>query len=196
MAGVVLAILAASRDRLPGDLSATRTVQAWPFPGETFADIERALTGTEVVVAIGVALAVVAWLAGARRPAVIFVVGLALVVLLQFALKEIVDRPRPAPDLVEWRATFSSASFPAGHAMSPTYVAGFLAAALLAAPVSAAVRMTGVAVVIAFLGLAGLANVFVGVHWTSDVIGGYVWAVAVLVPAAAFAFPVRTPAPS
>ena len=43
-------------------------------------------------------------------------------------------------------------------------------------------------VVAVFLLLGGLANVWLGVHWTSDVIGGYLWAVAVLVPAAWVAF--------
>ena len=191
LAGVVLAFLAAANDRLPGDLSATHTVQDWPFPGEAFSDVIRLLTGAEVVVAIGVVLAVAVWLAGRRRPALAFATGLAFVVLVQFVLKDLVDRPRPPQDLVDLRAGFTSASFPSGHTMSASYFYGFLAAAALASPLRGGVRAGVAIVVVLFLALAGLANVFLGVHWPSDVIGGYLWALAVLIPAVWAAFPRR-----
>ena len=191
LAGVVLAFLAAGHGPLPGDLSAMSTVQSWPFPGETFSDALRILSGTELVVAVGIVLALAAWLAGRRRPAIAFATGLALVVLLQFLLKELVDRPRPPPELVDLRAGFTSLSFPSGHTMSATYLYGFLAAAALASPLRGGVRATVAIVVVLFLVLGGLANVFLGVHWPSDVIGGYLWALAVLIPAATAAFPSR-----
>ncbi len=191
VAGVALAALAAAHDRLPGDLPATLAVQRWPFPGETLADALRALTATEVVLGLGTVLAGAAWLAGRRRQARVFGAGLVLVVLLQFSLKELVDRPRPAPDLVEVCAGFTSASFPAGHAMSATYLYGFLAVVALAASFPAPARAALAGLVALFLALAGLANVSLGVHWPSDVVGGYVWALAVLVPAARAAFPNR-----
>lgn len=191
LAGAVLTGFAAAHDRLPGDLPATRTVQDWPFPGEALSDIVRVLTGTEVVVAIGAVLAIAAWLTGRRRPALAFAAGLALVALIQFLLKELVDRPRPASDLVDLRAGFTSLSFPSGHTMSSTYLYGFLAAAPLATPMFRAFRFVVAGAVVAFLAFAGLANVYLGVHWSSDVIGGYLWALAVLMPAAWFAFPSR-----
>ncbi len=153
----MLAFLAAANDRLPGDLSATHTIQDWPFPGEAFSDALRILSGTELVVAVGVVLAVAVWLAGRRRPAIAFAAGLALVVLLQFLLKELVDRPRPPPELVDLRAGFTSASFPSGHTMSATYFYGFLAAAALASPLRGGVR-AGVAIVACPLPRAGRAG--------------------------------------
>ncbi|MYA53531.1 MAG: phosphatase PAP2 family protein [Dehalococcoidia bacterium] len=190
-AAIALAVLAGLDDRLPGDLSASSAVQDWPFPGEPFADVLRLLSGTEVVAGIGAVLAVIAWLAGRRRPALALAAGLAVMVLLQFAVKEIVDRPRPPPDLVDLRAGFTSPSFPSGHTMSPSYLYGFLAAATLASSLPRGLRAAAVAGVAAFLLLGGLANVYLGVHWTSDVIGGYLWALLVLIPAARAAFPSR-----
>ena len=191
-AAVTLAVFAALHDRLPGDLDASRTVQEWPFPGEPFADVLRLLSGTEVIVGIGLVLAAVAWLAGRRRPALALAAGLGVMVLLQFLVKEIVDRPRPPTDLVDLRAGFSSPSFPSGHTMSPSYLYGFLATAALTSSLPTALRV-GVAVGAAlFLLLGGLANVWLGVHWASDVIGGYLWALAVLIPAAWVARPNRS----
>lgn len=187
-AAVALAVFAALNDRLPGDLSASRTVQEWPFPGEPFADILRFLSGTEFIVTIGAVLAVAAWLAGHRRPALVLAAGLAVMVLLQFGVKEIVDRPRPSPDLVDLRAGFTSPSFPSGHTMSPTYLYGFLAAPAFAFPFTVRVRAAVMGVAVVFLALGGLANVWLGVHWISDVVGGYLWAAAVLVPTAWIAF--------
>lgn len=185
---MTLAVFAALNDRLPGDLSATRTVQDWPFPGQPFADILRFLSGTEFVVTIGAVLAVAAWLAGHRRPALALAAGLAVMVLLQFGVKEIVDRPRPAPDLVDLRSGFTSPSFPSGHTMSPSYLYGFLAAAAFAIPFTGRVRIAVTGFAVAFLVLGGLANVWLGVHWASDVVGGYLWAAAVLVPTLWIAF--------
>ena len=190
-AAVVLAALVAAGDRLPGDLAVTRTVQDWPFPGQAFADVLRFVSGTEFVVALCAVLVVGLWLSGRRRPALALAAGLAVMVLLQYGVKEIVDRPRPPPDLVDLRAGFTSPAFPSGHTMSPTFLYGFLAAAALAAPFPATARLAALVAAAVFLALAGLANVWLGVHWFTDVIGGYLWALAVLVPAARAAFPTR-----
>ncbi len=190
-AGVALAVLAAGSGPLPGDLAATRAVQDWPFPGEPFADLLRLFSGTELVLALGAVLAIAAWLQGRRRLALAFATGLVVMALLQFGVKEIVDRPRPSPNLVDLRAGFTSPGFPSGHTMSPTYLYGFLALVVCASALPAGIRMAVVAVVVAFLTLGGLANVYLGVHWASDVVGGYLWALAALIPSARAAIPVR-----
>ena len=91
--------------------------------------------------------------------------------------------------LVIWQSFFpsekkTSASFPSGHVMSPTYLYGFL----LYLSVRSALPMTlrlpvGVwsACVLIF---AGPPNVWLGVHWPSDVIGGWAWGLVLLGPLA------------
>ena len=179
---IVLSVLAALHSRLPGDLDITQWVQGSLFPGMGVSRLVRAVGSTEVVLGTGGVVAVVLWLVGRRRQALLLGLGLVVLPFLQHGLKELVDRPRPTPDLVELRAGFSSPSFPSGHVMSPTLLYGFL---LYAGPRTALAPVLKVALLgwCAFmLVVSGPANVYVGVHWPSDVVGGYAWAAVLLLP--------------
>jgi len=172
---IALSVLAAQHDRLPGDLDLTQRLQDSVFPGLRLSKFVRLVTSTQVVLGTGGALAVALWLFGRRRQAVLLVVGLVALALLQSGIKELMDRPRPTADLVELRAGFSSPSFPAGHVMSPTVLYGFLLYLALALKLPLVVRVALVGWITFLLALTGPANVYVGVHWPSDVVGGYVW---------------------
>lgn len=179
---IVLSVLAGLHSRLPGDLDITEWLQDSLFPGMGVSRLVRAVGSTEVVLGTGGAVAVVLWLVGRRRQALLLAVGLVVLPFLQHGLKELVDRPRPTQDLVDLRAGFSSPSFPSGHVMSPTLLYGFL---LYVSLRMALPRMLKVALLgwCAFmLAIAGPAQVYVGVHWPSDVVGGYAWAAVLLLP--------------
>ncbi len=183
-AAVALSILAAREPTLPGDLQLAREAQDLPIPGR-LSDVVRAMTTTELVVGTGAAFAAALWLAGLRRESVALLAAVAVLPLLQSGVKELVDRPRPSPDLVELRAGFSSPSFPAGHVMSPTVLYGY--AAWLARRAKRAWLRAGLIVpCAAVLVLTGVVNVYLGVHWPSDIVGGYLWGFALLAPAIDF----------
>ncbi|MBI5947183.1 MAG: phosphatase PAP2 family protein [Chloroflexi bacterium] len=183
LAAVVLSAAAMASDRLPGDLAVTGAVQDWPFPGRTLSRAVRALTATGTVAGVGAAAAVALWLTGRKREATLFALGLVVIVVLQGALKDVVDRPRPDPSLVDRRAGFSSSSFPAGHVMSGTYLLGAAALGVVRTRAGARpARVAAVAALVALVVLNGIANVWMGVHWPSDVAGGFSWALAVLLP--------------
>jgi len=181
-ASIALSVLAAGHDRLPGDLSIMSWAQDQPTPGMEVSRLMRTLGSTEVVLGTGAAVAVALWLARRRREALLLAVGLAVLPPLQHGLKELVDRPRPSEELVDLRAGFSSPSFPSGHVMSPTLLYGFLLYLSLRMEAARWLRV-GVGAVASFmLVLPGPANVYVGVHWPSDVLGGYAWGFALLLP--------------
>ena len=96
----------------------------------------------------------------------------ALGTLLQQSLKALVDRPRPVwPDPVD---SAHYAAFPSGHAMTATVVCGLLLWLLHHYGARRAVwRTTVVVAVISVVGV-GLTRVWLGVHWPSDVVGGWV----------------------
>jgi len=179
---IALSVLAAVHDTLPGDRGIMDWAEGRVFPGETLSDAVRAITSTEVVLSTGAAVALVLWLRGWRRTAVLLAIALVLLPLMEAGLKELVDRPRPDPALVDLRASFSSASFPSGHVTSSAFLYGFLVYLSLVLPLAVAARWALAAAAAAVFLLSGPVNVYLGVHWPSDVLGGYVWGTLLLIP--------------
>jgi undecaprenyl-diphosphatase len=107
------------------------------------------------------------WLRGQRGRA--YLLGIMVVGerLVMDGLKLLVGRPRPSID-AHPVATHSS-SFPSGHATNTMAV--FVAVALFAAP--AAYRRPAVIAAVAMSLLVGSTRPYLGVHWPSDVIGGW-----------------------
>jgi undecaprenyl-diphosphatase len=95
----------------------------------------------------------------------------ALGTLLQQSLKALVDRPRPVwPDPVD---SAHYAAFPSGHALTATVVCGLLLWLLRRYGAGRALWRTAVtAAVVSVVGV-GLTRIWLGVHWPSDVVGGW-----------------------
>ena len=177
---VALTVLAAQHDTLPADIRITSWAQERTFPGSALSQAIRAITTTEVVLATGAAAVLGLWLLGRRWDAALLAVGLILLPLMQAGLKELADRPRPAEPVVDLRAGFSSPSFPAGHVMSSTYLYGFLLWLFARSRLPRTLRLLTGSWAALVLILAGPPNVWLGVHWPSDILGGWAWAVVLL----------------
>ena len=189
---VALTVAAAQHHTLPGDKVILNWGQDRAFPGEHLSDAVRVVTGTEVVVATGVLIALGLWLLGLRVAAVVLVVGVLILPFFQVGLKELVDRPRPGGAEVDLRAGFSSSSFPSGHTMSPTVLYGFLFWVSLRAAFWHAPRLMAIVAAPVLILLAGAASVWQGVHWPSDVLGGWAWGV-ILVAGLVFLYELLVP---
>jgi len=91
---------------------------------------------------------------------------------LNYALKDLFDQPRPSPERVKVLATETSPGLPSGHSQNTVAVYGFLAAG---------VRRPWTWVVAVLIALAvGLSRVYLGVHFPSDVLGGWLVGVVLL----------------
>ncbi|SCL14822.1 undecaprenyl-diphosphatase [Micromonospora rhizosphaerae] len=127
------------------------------------------------------ALVVVAWLLvrRARRLALWVVTTMAVGGLLGALLKLLVGRHRP--DLLDPVARAAGFSFPSGHALNATLAAGVLLLVFLPfahdrRPLRWALWTAAVLIAV----VTGISRIALGVHWTSDVLGGWLLGIAVV----------------
>lgn len=122
---------------------------------------------TLVVVAVGVSVV----RAGRRRLGTFLVVTCLGGALVNYSVKLAVSRPRPLVDHVVAHA--DGKSFPSGHAMSSTVVYGAVLLVLLPAVRSRKARRAVVAAAAVLVGAIGSTRLLLGVHFLSDVLGGF-----------------------
>ena len=112
-----------------------------------------------------------------RHSSALFLFGVtASAALVNTGLKEVVDRTRP-PAMMAVIQLPNSASFPSGHALIGLTLGGALAIILMFELGVARGVVPGV-VLIAVGTLLGISRVYLGVHWWSDVLGGWILALA------------------
>ena len=141
-----------------------------------------------VTLGAGLATALLLAIRGHRRHGLV-VAGLVLGERLTLdGLKLLLDRARPAFD-AHPVATHSS-SFPSGH--SGNSMAVFLAIALIAVPERWRTQAVTSALVLSIL--IGLTRPYLGVHWPSDVVGG--WSLGALLALLAYGYIARNAAPA
>ncbi|MFD9335041.1 phosphatase PAP2 family protein [Streptomyces sp. NPDC060028] len=182
VAAALFALLAAWVIRSPGR----------PLPGDTglthwsrehrpaaAAVLARLITDTGTGVIPYALLLLAGLLAGhTARQRVTTAVGLALCLAAGQAVRWyvmwLIARPRPA--VADWATHASRWSFPSGHTSTATMTAGLLIAALFLR--GSRVPRTAVVLVAAWCAAVGLTRVYLGVHWFSDVLGGWLFATA------------------
>ncbi|WP_242185426.1 phosphatase PAP2 family protein [Sphingomonas sp. CARO-RG-8B-R24-01] len=87
-------------------------------------------------------------------------------------LKSVFDRPRP--NVVAHWATFSNTSFPSGHAADSAIVYLTLAALVARSVESSGLRVYVLLAAMALTLLIGLSRLYLGVHWPTDVLAGWI----------------------
>ncbi|GAC14617.1 phosphatase PAP2 family protein [Aliiglaciecola lipolytica] len=114
--------------------------------------------------------------------AMALVLTIASGMLVSFSLKYGITRPRP--DLVPHGSYVYTASFPSGHAMLSALVYFSLAGMLSYLPVRKRVKTYFFIVAAIFTLAIGVSRVYLGVHWPTDVLAGWLmgigWALITL----------------
>jgi hypothetical protein len=168
----IMAGFAAATDYFPADLWLSHRLQDADAHALSEAlDWASRLAEMPLVVAVGLASALGLALLTSRSGAIWLVVAL-IVSLSNRGVKFLVDRPRPADDLVEVSEKTASAAFPSGHVTAAVLVYGFIFyLAGLLIPVRL-LRFLVQASCLVIIALTALQRVYAGVHWPSDVLGG------------------------
>ena len=160
-------------DSLPGDVAILQAIHGLNSP---FLDmLARIVTelGGVIIVSLAVAVAVtVLYVKRHRRPAVFLLFSAAGTALLNVVFKLFFQRERP--DLWQHLVTEHSYSFPSGHSM----ISSALAFGVIVLCWQTRYRWLAVAAGGLYFVLVGLSRMYLGVHFPSDVVGG--WCVSFL----------------
>src|SRR6476659_6512729 len=187
-AGALLAVLAAivlglTDGASEGNGLASIDPPVWQWmidhrsPALTTAAIVVTNVGSTIAMTI-IAAATIVFLLVKRRygdAVLVAVVAAGAGLLVRFG-KATVGRQRPP---VEYRlVTETNESFPSGHALASAAILGVVLVVLLPSIHSRAARIAVLAGVGLFVLSIGLSRLYLGVHWATDVIGGWVTGLA------------------
>jgi undecaprenyl-diphosphatase len=130
-----------------------------------------ALGGTSVLTLLTVIA--VGYLVAARKPETAAFLGAAVIggAITGTVLKLLFARARP--DIVPHLVFVDSASFPSGHALNSAVTYLTIGALLARAESKRTVRVYLIAVAVALSLTIGFSRIYAGVHWPSDVVGGW-----------------------
>lgn len=172
---ITLAFFANRFAYFPIDLSITRGLQA--FQPDWFIVLMQAASWAgyppQALIISGILILLI-WLMRHHREAVISAATAIGVELLDFVTKVTVRRARPPVELVLVSRKLSSFSFPSGHVSFYTGFFGFLLY-LSYHELKASWQRTLLMLVFGgLIVLVGPSRVYLGEHWPSDVLGGYI----------------------
>jgi membrane-associated phospholipid phosphatase len=173
------------------DARLSEAVQAAPWP-PGFQSFMRVVSwaGDNVflagVVVVGTAIILFAF--AARREAIVVLLAVLVEQVVKVTIKEIIARPRPTSE--EGINVFIHAkevySFPSGHTVHYVVFFGFLWYLTFRLVAARRLRWPLLAVLGALIGLVGLSRVYLGAHWPSDILGGYLLGGAILTATVCF----------
>ena len=177
---LAFAVLAASVHQQPyfgWDLAVARWLQRIPglqTPMEIVSSLGYGwwpylLTGLTVLVLIALRR---------RIEAAFLIASAGLGALLNYGVKLTIARPRPSATLVTVSRRLTDLSFPSGHVMFYVSFFGFLFFLAYREPGRSAVRVLVMVLASVAILLVGASRVYLGAHWPSDALGGYLLAIA------------------
>ncbi|HEX9107415.1 MAG TPA: phosphatase PAP2 family protein [Longimicrobiales bacterium] len=137
----------------------------------TLAQQATALGSGVVLVVVVVVGSAFLWLTRHRHSAYLLLASFFGAWLLNMLLKDVFERPRPL--VVTHLASAASSSFPSGHAMSSMAAYGAIALLVTRLEESQRARLLTWVLAAALVIVIGASRVYLGVHYPSDVLGGY-----------------------
>lgn len=141
-----------------------------PFLDRAMLEITSLGNAMVLFTMVGIA-SVFLWLTDHRYSAALLVIAVVGGDLLNDLLKAFYERPRPA--IIEWRTEVSSQSFPSGHAMAS--MIAYSSVAYLVGRLESGPRLRAATWAIAILLIlaVGTSRMYLGVHYPSDVVAGF-----------------------
>ncbi|MBI4320346.1 MAG: phosphatase PAP2 family protein [Chloroflexi bacterium] len=173
LAAVSLSYLASRYPYFPGDVYISRAVQSIQDPSFDFlmravSAVGQRLPGSLTVLSCAAAL----WMLRYKWEA-LFSISSFLADGIVIVLKQVIGRPRPSPDLVVVLETIQQTGFPSAHVVHFVVFYGFLFFLAWRLMRPGSLRTILLVLLAGAIGLVGLSRIYLGAHWASDVLGGY-----------------------
>jgi undecaprenyl-diphosphatase len=170
----ILGVLASAYSYFPIDLSIARAVQTVHAQWFTSLMWWVSIAGyAPQSIIISAAIAILLFVIGLRWEAVAAAIAAAGAEALVELVKIIVHRPRPSTDLVDVLQQVSSSSFPSGHVLTYTAFLGFVFFLGYTFLKPSLARTLLLVILGSLVVLIGISRIYLGDHWASDVLGGY-----------------------
>jgi len=172
---IMLSFIAQRTQFFPGDMSITKQLQKRHNPLLRKFMIGISEIGfPKMAVPITVCIASVFWALRFRLEA-LFILLTSSSNILNMLVKRLIKRPRPTDELVTVVRVINEPSFPSGHVMHYTNFFGLLIYLLATNWHSSKLRNTLIATCTSLIVAIGPSRVYLGAHWPSDVMAGYLY---------------------
>ncbi len=172
---IMISLIARYTQFFPGDKTITRNLQSYRNPW-----LRRFMTGISEIgfpkigAPLTFGIAGIFWALRFRLEA-IFVLLASSSNILNWIVKRLIKRPRPTSELVTVARVINEPSFPSGHVMHYVNFFGLLNYLLATNWRSGRLRNILLAISTSLIVLIGPSRVYLGAHWPSDVMAGYVY---------------------
>ena len=172
---VMLSWIAQRTQFFPGDMVITKILQKRKNPL-----VRRFMLGISEIgfpklsIPLSISFAAISWALRFRLEA-FFILLTSSSHLLNALVKRLIKRPRPTNELVTVARVINEPSFPSGHVMHYINLFGLLSYLLATNWRSGRLRNILIAICIALIAFVGPSRVYLGAHWPSDVMAGYLY---------------------
>jgi len=172
---VMLSWIAQRTQFFPGDMAITKILQKRKNPLVRSCMVGISEIGfPKLSIPLSISFAAIFWALRFRLEA-FFILLTSSSHLLNALVKRLIKRPRPTNELVTVARVINEPSFPSGHVMHYINLFGLLSYLLATNWRSVRLRNILIAICIALIAFVGPSRVYLGAHWPSDVMAGYLY---------------------
>lgn len=172
---VVAAVLARHHEYFDWDLRLARAIQSVNAPWVKPLMVGVSALGSGwLAVAITLAAGFALIALKLKTEGLICLAGLGIGRLVTSVLKFLSGRPRPADTLVQIIGSYHELSFPSGHVVFFVELFGFLFFLTYSLAKPGPARTAGFVILAVLIVLVGVSRIYLGAHWPSDALGGYI----------------------